>query len=150
MYLLLRIISNFRGIKTEDQEESERLFKLVDVIKDDKEVDAKTKNTEKLDTTEPADQITCNGVPLVKLAEEEYVYDVYTMQSDAMSSTGIIKVYLFWEGRKNMNKFEDTSELFHFKKGPYHLAPRFRDPGRFSGFIWDRQLKFELIQTTLI
>jgi len=83
-----RIISNFRGIKTEDQEESERLFKLVDVIKDDKEVDAKTKNTEKLDTTEPADQITCNGVPLVKLAEEEYVYDVYTMQSDAMSSTG--------------------------------------------------------------
>lgn len=83
-----RIISNFRGIKTEDQEESERLFKLVDVIKDDKEVDAKTKNTEKSDTTEPADQITCNGVPLVKLAEEEYVYDVYTMQSDAMSSTG--------------------------------------------------------------
>ena len=88
MYFLLRIISNFRGIKTEDQEESERLFKLVDVIKDDKEVDAKTKNTEKSDTTEPADQITCNGVPLVKLAEEEYVYDVYTMQSDAMSSTG--------------------------------------------------------------
>lgn len=83
-----RIISNFRGIKTEDQEESERLFKLVDVIKDDKEVDAKTKNPKKLDTTEPADQITCNGVPLVKLAEEEYVYDVYTMQSDAMSSTG--------------------------------------------------------------
>ena len=104
MYFLLRIISNFRGIKTEDQEESERLFKLVDVIKDDKEVDAKTKNTEKLDTTEPADQITCNGVPLVKLAEEEYVYDVYTMQSDAMSSTGIIKVYLFLEGRKNMDK----------------------------------------------
>merc|ERR1712088_680682 len=30
---------------------------------------------------------TCNGVPLVKLAEEEYVYDVYTMQSDAFSST---------------------------------------------------------------
>ena len=97
MYFLLRIISNFRGIKTEDQEESERLFKLVDVIKDDKEVDAKTKNTEKLDTTEPADQITCNGVPLVKLAEEEYVYDVYTMQSDAMSSTGIIKIDLFLE-----------------------------------------------------
>lgn len=48
----------------------------------------KQKNAEKLDTTEPADQITCNGVPLVKLAEEEYVYDVYTMQSDAMSSTG--------------------------------------------------------------
>ena len=95
MYFLLRIISNFRGIKTEDQEESERLFKLVDVIKDDKEFDAKTKNTEKSDTTEPADQITCNGVPLVKLAEEEYVYDVYTMQSDAMSSTGIIKVDLY-------------------------------------------------------
>ena len=111
MYFLLRIISNFRGIKTEDQEESERLFKLVDVIKDDKEVDAKTKNTEKLDTTEPADQITCNGVPLVKLAEEEYVYDVYTMQSDAMSSTGIIKVDLFWEGRKNMNNFEDIRTI---------------------------------------
>ena len=30
--------------------------------------------------TESVDQITCNGVPLVKLAEEEYVYDVYTMQ----------------------------------------------------------------------
>ena len=111
MYFLLRIISNFRGIKTEDQEESERLFKLVDVIKDDKEVDAKTKNTEKLDTTEPADQITCNGVPLVKLAEEEYVYDVYTMQSDAMSSTGIIKVDLFWEGWKNMNNFEDIRTI---------------------------------------
>ena len=111
MYFLLRIISNFRGIKTEDQEESERLFKLVDVIKDDKEVDAKTKSTKKLDTTEPADQITCNGVPLVKLAEEEYVYDVYTMQSDAMSSTGIIKVDLFWEGRKNMNNFEDIRTI---------------------------------------
>ena len=33
------------------------------------------------------EEITCNGVPLVKLAEEEYVYDVYTMQSDAFSST---------------------------------------------------------------
>ena len=76
-----RIISNIRGIKTEEQEESDRLFKLVDVIKDDKEpvenVESKEKKSK---ATESVDQITCNGVPLVKLAEEEYVYDVYTMQ----------------------------------------------------------------------
>jgi len=84
-----RIISNIRGIKTEEQEESDRLFKLVDVIKDEKEFVKHVKNEEKKSkATESVDQITCNGVPLVKLAEEEYVYDVYTMQSDALSSPG--------------------------------------------------------------
>ena len=81
-----KIISELRGIdsaKSEEAEkESERLFKLVDVVKDDsKEMEMDEKAAKKVD------EITCNGVPLVKLAEEEYVYDVYTMQSDAFSST---------------------------------------------------------------
>merc|ERR1712029_252646 len=81
-----KIISELRGIdsaKSEEAEkESERLFKLVDVVKDDsKEMEMDEKGAKKVD------DITCNGVPLVKLAEEEYVYDVYTMQSDAFSST---------------------------------------------------------------
>ena len=85
--ILIRIISNIRGIKNEDQEESERLFKLVDVIKDDKDTDDANENSKK-SKAESVEQITCNGVPLVKLAEEEYVYDVYTMQNDALSSPG--------------------------------------------------------------
>jgi len=86
-----RIISNIRGIKTDEQEESDRLFKLVDVIKDDKDPavkDDKKKEKKSTAATETVDQITCNGIPLVKLAEEEYVYDVYTMQNDALSSPG--------------------------------------------------------------
>lgn len=86
-----KVISEARGIdpsEFEDDSESERLYKLVDLIKDEEE---KAKNERPLDMpsleAEPVDQITCNGVPLVKLAEEEYVYDVYTMQSDAFSST---------------------------------------------------------------
>ena len=59
----------------------------MDVIKDDKDTDDANENSKK-SKAESVEQITCNGVPLVKLAEEEYVYDVYTMQSDAMSSTG--------------------------------------------------------------
>lgn len=81
-----KVISEARGINktdVDDVDESERLFKLVDLIKDEN-----VKN-QALDmpNVEEIDQITCNGVPLVKLAEEEYVYDVYTMQSDAFSST---------------------------------------------------------------
>ena len=78
-----KIISELRGIdaKSEEAEESERLFKLVDVVKDD------SKEMEVAEAVKKVEEITCNGVPLVKLAEEEYVYDVYTMQSDAFSST---------------------------------------------------------------
>merc|ERR1712113_710613 len=71
------------------------LYKLVDLIKSDNNADSEKNKEDKnnldmpnvTNPTEKVDQITCNGVPLVKLAEEEYVYDVYTMQSDAFSST---------------------------------------------------------------
>ena len=78
------MISDLRGIEqSEDQQESDRLFKLVDLVKDEGPIKAEIdpKDVQKVD------EITCNGVPMVKLAEEEYVYDVYTMQSDAFSST---------------------------------------------------------------
>ncbi len=82
-----KLLSDLRGlqqneIESEISEETERLFKLVDVVKDDN-VDFKEAKKD-----EDLDQITCNGVPLVKLAQEEYVYDVYTMASpDTFSST---------------------------------------------------------------
>ena len=100
-----KVISQARGIdlnKTDEatnddelDDESDRLYKLVDLIKSDNNTDSEKNKEDKnnLDMpnvsnpTEKVDQITCNGVPLVKLAEEEYVYDVYTMQSDAFSST---------------------------------------------------------------
>ena len=100
-----KVISQARGIdlnKTDEatnddelDDESDRLYKLVDLIKSDNNADSEKNKEDKnnLDMpnvsnpTEKVDQITCNGVPLVKLAEEEYVYDVYTMQSDAFSST---------------------------------------------------------------
>ena len=77
-----KIISELRGINTEEEKESERLFKLVDVVKDDSKMESESEKG-----AQKVQEITCNGVPLVKLAEEEYVYDVYTMQSDAFSST---------------------------------------------------------------
>lgn len=100
-----KVISQARGIdlnKTDEatnddelDDESDRLYKLVDLIKSDNNADSEKNKEDKNDLdmpnvsnpTEKVDQITCNGVPLVKLAEEEYVYDVYTMQSDAFSST---------------------------------------------------------------
>jgi hypothetical protein len=81
-----KVISALRGfdpnVSPDEKEESDRLFRLVDIIKDDMPEDTKSN-----ENVENVDQITCNGVPLVKLAEEEYVYDVYTMQNDAFSST---------------------------------------------------------------
>merc|ERR1712020_25393 len=100
-----KVISQARGIdlnKTDEatnddelDDESNRLYKLVDLIKSDNNTDSEKNKEDKNDLDMPnvsnpiekVDQITCNGVPLVKLAEEEYVYDVYTMQSDAFSST---------------------------------------------------------------
>ncbi len=70
------------------KKESDRLFKLVDVVKEESKKDASdpTKGDGSKKVVQ-ADQIVCNGVPLVKLDEEEYVYDVYTMENSAFSST---------------------------------------------------------------
>lgn len=78
-----KVISDFRGIANDDdvKEEQDRLYKLVDLVKHEEITPVVDINVEQVE------QITCNGVPLVKLAEEEYVYDVYTMTSDAFSST---------------------------------------------------------------
>merc|ERR1712020_428280 len=85
-----KVISQARGIdlnKTDEatnddelDDESNRLYKLVDLIKSDNNTDSEKNKEDKNDLdmpnvsnpTEKVDQITCNGVPLVKLAEEEY------------------------------------------------------------------------------